>query len=128
MNDQIPSQQIIVETGAHRILAIQLFLVGIMSGVFYAYEGVLAAQAAFYGGGIVMLNVWMMHRRLQVAAHIAKTSPNKEVYVFYLAAMQRFLLTIGFFVLGMGGLDLPPLPMVIAFAVAQGGYFFGPST
>ncbi len=63
----------------------------------------------------------MTNRRMQAAANVA---PGKEVVVFYAAAVQRFIFTLGFFLLGMGWLELPPVPMVIAFALAHLGYLF----
>jgi ATP synthase protein I len=65
-----------------------------------------------------------MDRRIKIAAEIAKLQPNKEVSVFYVAAVQRFILTLGFFILGMGVLALPPVPMIVTFGIAQIGYFF----
>jgi len=123
MSDKTRDENPILNTGAHKILAVQFLLGSALAWAFYIYEGLLAAQAALYGGGIVMFNVWMMHRRIQMA--VQKTSPNKEVLVFYLAAVQRFIFTLGFLILGMGGLGLPPIPMIAGLATAQSGYFFG---
>ena len=84
----------------------------------------MAGQAALYGGAIVLFNVWMTNRRMRSAAEIAKIAPGKEVRVFYLAAVQRFVFTLAFFILGMGWLQLPPVPMLVAFAAAHLGYLF----
>jgi ATP synthase protein I len=113
-----------VDTGAQRILAIQALLISVVAWGFYFYQNQLAAQAALYGGCIVLFNVWMMDRRVRIAAKIAAISPGKEVQVLYFAAIQRFIFTLALFIVGMKGLDLPPVPMLITFAVAQLGYFF----
>jgi len=113
-----------LETGAVNILVIQSLLIAGMVGIFYLYQGQLAAQAAFYGGCMVMFNVWLTHRRLQTAAEIAVIAPGKEVYMLYFVAIQRFVFTIIFFVIGMGLLKLLPIPLLIAFAVAHLGYLF----
>ncbi len=118
------SAQIPLDTGVHKILAVQAILVTMVTWTFYGYQGLLAAQAALYGGLMVMFNVWLMDRRLKKAAEIAIRHPNKEVYLFYIAAIQRFLLTLGLFILGMGVLALLPIPMVVTFGIAQIGYFF----
>jgi ATP synthase protein I len=110
--------------GASKMLAAQALITAIMGLAFYAYQGQLAAQAALYGGGIVMFNVWMTSRRMRTATEIAKMAPGKEVLIFYLAAILRFVFTLGFFILGMGWLQLPPIPMLAAFAVAHLGYIF----
>jgi ATP synthase protein I len=110
--------------GASKMLGALALLTAGVAWAFYAYQGQLAAQAALYGGGIVMFNVWMTSRRMQTAAEIAKIAPGKEVQIFYLAAILRFVFTLGFFILGMGLLNLPPIPMLVAFGVAHIGYLF----
>jgi len=110
-----------LDTGASKMLAMQSLLTAGIAWAFYVYNGLLAAQGALYGGCIVMFNVWMTNRRMQTAAKIA---PGNEIKIFYIAAIQRFIYTLGFFILGMGLLELPPLPMVIAFGCAHLGYFF----
>jgi ATP synthase protein I len=113
-----------LETGAAKILIVQSLLITGMVGIFYLYQGQLAAQSASYGGCMVMFNVWLTHRRLQTAAEIAAIAPGKEVHVFYFAAIQRFVFTIIFFAVGMGLLKLLPVPLLIAFAIAHLGYLF----
>ncbi len=113
-----------LETSTSRILAIQSVLTAVVAFSFDFYQGLLAAQAALYGGCIVIFNVWIMNRRMRTAAKIAKIAPGQEVKVFYIAAVQKFVFTLGFFIFGMGMLDLPPIPLLVAFAVVQLGYFF----
>ncbi|OQW93206.1 MAG: hypothetical protein BWK79_12410 [Beggiatoa sp. IS2] len=112
-----------MDTGASRILAMQSVLITLVVWGFYAHQGQLAAQAACYGGGIVLFNVWMMNRRVQKAIEVAENFPGKEVHLLYAVAVQRFFLTIGFFIVGMGWLEWPPVPMLVAFSSAQLGYF-----
>ena len=117
-------ESIAVHTGATQMLIIQSLWVAGMAMSFYVHQGALAAQAALYGGGIVMFNVWMMNRRIQAAIELAKVAPGQEVKILYIAAAQRFIVTLVLLGLGMGGFQLPPLPLLIAFAVAQLGYLF----
>lgn len=124
MKDEPLLESITVHTGATQMLIIQSLLVAGMAVLFYVHQGALAAQAALYGGGIVMFNVWMMNRRIQAAIKLAQVAPGQEVRVLYLTAVQRFIFTFICLVLGMGGLQLPPIPIVVALAVAQLGYLF----
>ena len=119
-----PIKQMPLDTGASKMLTMQSLLTTDIAWIFYANISVLAAQAALYGGCMVMFNVWLMNRRLQMAAKIAKVAPNEEIRVFYAAAVQRFIFTLGFFLLGMGWFELPPLPMIIAFSINHLGYLF----
>lgn len=128
MTNENSAPPVALDTGAPKILAVQALLVTGVAWTFYAYQGIIAAQSALYGGSIPMLNVLMMHRSIKKAARIAEIAPTKEVSVFYVAALQRFMLTLGLFILGMGVLQWPPIPMVIAFGIAQIGYFFKDNT
>ena len=124
MNNKSISEATTPNTGVSKILAVQLLLTVSLGYAFYFYQGLLAAQAASYGGCMLMFNVWMTQRRLQTAAELAKIAPGKEVRIFYLAALQRFVYTIGFFILGMGWLGLPRIPILVAFTIAHFGYLF----
>ena len=125
MSDKTTSKQTTLETNASKILAVQLLLTIIIASAFFLYQGQLVAQAASYGGFIVMFNVWMTSRRMRAATKIAQIAPGQEIKIFYLAAVQRFVFTLGFFILGMGWLNLPPIPMLVAFAIVHLGYIFG---
>jgi len=114
-----------LNTGASKILAVQAMLTTGIAWFFYFYQDQLAAQSALYGGCIVMFNIWLTDRRIRLAAEIEK--PGTEVKIFYLAAIHRFIFTLSFFVIGMGLLNLPPIPMLVAFAVAHLGYLAGHS-
>ena len=122
MDHETSSEQSTLGTGTSKMLAMQALLTTSVACFFFLYQGHLSAQAALYGGAIVMFNVWMTSRRMRTAAEIAKIAPGKEVSVFYLAAMQRFVFTLAFFILGMGWLELSPMPMLVAFALAHFGY------
>ena len=124
MDNKLISPHLTIETGASRILAVQAFLVTGTAWFFYFYQHQLAAQAAMYGGCIVMFNLWLTNRRLRYAAQVARDYPGKEVNILYFAALQRFVFTLGFFILGMGVLAFPPVPLLIAFAIAHLGYLF----
>jgi len=124
MTENTVSKKIEIDTGAQRVLSVQAMLVSLVAWGFYAYQGIDEAQAALYGGCITMFNVWLTNRRVHAAAQIAEIAPGKEINVLYVAAIQRFVFTIAFFILGMWLLELPPIPMLVTFAVAQVGYFF----
>ncbi len=122
MNNEPTSNPNPLKTSATKMLSMQALLSVGLAWIFYYFNGQVAAQSALYGGCIVMFNVWITHRRLQTASNVAIVAPGKEVMVFYIAAIQRFIFTLGFFILGMGWLELPPIPMVATFAIAHLGY------
>jgi F0F1-type ATP synthase assembly protein I len=117
--------QLAKDTGAAKILMIQSLLVCGTAWIFYSYQELLAAQAALYGGSIVMLNVWLMKRWLKIAIAVGQQTPGKEINILYLAAIQRFILTLVLLAIGMGSFQFPPIPLLLTFALAHLGYFFG---
>jgi len=105
------------------LLALQLALIAVAVGGYLFAQGGGAAQAAVYGGGIAMLNTWLLGRRVLQASEIAKTHPGQETMVLYVGVVQRFVVVVTLFGLGMGWLGLQPVPLLIGFAVAQLAYF-----
>lgn len=105
-------------------MAIQALLSSVVGWFFYFYQTPLAGQAALYGGCMAIFNVWITHRRVRTAMEVAKISPGKETTILYIAAVQRFVFTLAFFSVGMGWFALPPIPLLIAFSIAQVAYFF----
>ncbi len=106
------------------LLVIQFILVAAVVGFFLFTSDLLAAQAAAYGGGMALLVAWMLGRRALRAAEVAKRHPGQETMVIYMGAVQRFVVVLVLFGLGMGWLKLQPVPLLAAFAVAQFGHLF----
>jgi len=105
------------------LVALQLALVIVTALAFLLTVGGMAAQAAVYGGGVALLSTLLLGRRVLRAAELAKSAPGRETAVLYIGAVQRFVLILALFALGMGWLRLEPLPLLVGYAVAQIGYF-----
>ena len=107
------------------ILILQAFLI-IAAAVFsYGRGGLWAAQSALYGGAIALANSLLLARRVTRAGATAQTDTKKGAFIFYIGAVQRFIVTLVAFGVGLGLLKLSPLPLLIAFALAQLAYVFG---
>lgn len=105
------------------LLALQLALVALAVGGYLFTQGGGPAQATAYGGGVAMLSAWLLGRRVLHASEVAKTHPGQETMVLYVGVVQRFVVVLTLFGLGMGWLGLQPVPLLIGFAVAQLAYF-----
>ena len=110
-------------TDARMLLGMQALLIGAVVFLYFIWGGSPEAHAALFGGVCALLNAWLLGRRLRLAAAVAKTSPGQEVTVIYVGALQRFALLLALFVVGMGWLKLNPVPLLVAFGVAQGAFF-----
>jgi ATP synthase protein I len=115
------------DTGVYKIVLAQVVLTLASAVFFYFQQGQAAAEAALYGGGMALFNVWLAQRRVRTAARVAMQAPGEEIKVLYAGAVLRFVFTLGFFIAGMSVLKLPPLPLVAGFALAHLGYLFRPN-
>lgn len=104
---------------ARMLLAMQALLIGLVVFLYLILGGSPEAHAALFGGMCALLNAWLLSRRLRLAADVAKRSPGREVTVIYVGAIQRFALLLALFIVGMGWLKLNPVPLLVAFGVAQ---------
>jgi ATP synthase protein I len=111
------------EEDIRALLGLQLLAVVVSASVFLFIGGPHQALSSAYGGGIALLSGWMLGRRVARATEVAKHSPGRETSVLYIGAIQRFVVILVLFALGMGKLGLAPLPVVVGFAAAQLGFF-----
>ena len=106
----------------NRLLAVQLVLVSSTALAFWVVWGPEAGRAAAYGGAVALLSAWLLGRRVRRASDLARTSPGQEMAVLYIGAVQRFVAILVLFAVGMGQLGLLPVPLLVAFGVAQLAY------
>lgn len=104
---------------ARTLLGTQALLIGVVVFLYLLLGDSPDARAALFGGACALLNAWLLGRRLRLAADVAKTSPGQEVTVIYVGALQRFALLLALFIVGMGWLKLNPVPLLVAFGIAQ---------
>jgi ATP synthase protein I len=105
-----------MRSGLRNIIIIQLILTAAVALGALAWRGQESALAAAYGGGIVLLNSFLLARRVRRAGELEGSSVAASMYA---GAAQRFIIAAAAFGLGMGVLRLEPVPMIAAFAVAQ---------
>ncbi|EAR22950.1 ATP synthase subunit I [Nitrococcus mobilis] len=98
-------------------------VVGIAGG--FLLNGLEAALSALYGGGLALANSALLGRSLRAAGATAQREPKQGVWMLYFGAVQRFLLVLTLFAVGMGVLGLPPLPLIVGFAGAQVAFLIG---
>ena len=104
----------------------QLMATAVAAAVFgIAGGGGWSALSAFFGG-LTSLSILMLLRRgVRRASDLALTDQKKSMVILYLGAVQRFILVIALFALGLGLIKLVPLAMFAGFAAAQVGNVIG---
>ena len=108
---------------ARRLLAIQSLLTIGVGVIFFLIGGFFEARSALYGGACALVIAWLLSRTTRLALKAARVAPGTETTVLYLGALQRFITVLALFALGIGWLKLDPIPLIIAFAVAQGAFY-----
>jgi ATP synthase protein I len=104
------------------LLLAQGVLVALLVGILFATGRSDAAMAAAFGGGIALLSAWLLGVSVRLAAQLARTDPGRETTALYIGAVMRFAGVLVLFAVGMGVLQLSPLPLLGGFAVAQVGH------
>ena len=103
-------------------LAVQAALVLVCMLIAWVYWGHNAALAAGFGGAIALSNAVLLARSVRRAGELAKTDAKLSTYALYFGAIQRFLLVIVGMGIGLAVLHLSPIPLLLAFGIAQLAY------
>jgi len=113
-----------------QVMRLQLALLVLVVAVAYALGGGAAAGAALYGVLIAVANtgllMWRLRRGAGEALGEAAAAPRRLPLGALRSSLERFLLTILLFGLGLGVLALHPLALTLAFVVGQLGWFLAP--
>ena len=107
-------------------MAAQLAATVIVAVAFgFAGGGAWSALSAAGGGLTSLCVVWLLRRGVRRASEIALTDQKKSMMILYLGAIQRFVVVLALFALGLAVARLEPLAMFAGFAAAQVGNFIG---
>ena len=107
--------------GAHhprQVLNLQLAVLVLAGLVGALVWGVAVAGAALYGVLIALANTGLLMWRMRRGAH-GELSARQHLRGFYRSSVERYLLIIILFGVGMGLLKLHPLVMMTGFALGQ---------
>lgn len=106
-----------------RVLSGQL-LVALVAGVAIVViqgweSGWGIALSVVYGSGVALANTLLLMWRLGRSARRAPTDANRQLQMFYLSSVERFLVVATLLVAGMTALGLSPLAVVAGFVLGQ---------
>jgi ATP synthase protein I len=103
----------------HKVLVIQAILILTVGGVFGSVSDAWGAIAAIFGGVIALLNTLLLIWRAHRTDKTDTLSAGENLGVFYLSALERFAMVAMMFLLGLGVIELLPLPMLTGFIVGM---------
>jgi len=107
------------------ILGFQIALILCIGATYLAMFGWFKALAIVYGGSMAVFSAWMLMKRIRLATKTAREMPGREMGILYIGAIQRFVLVLVLFAIGMAILKLDPVSLLIGFAVPQGVFLLG---
>ncbi len=107
------------------IIRIQVVVLVLTVVIVLCLQGLSAASACLYGGGIAIANSLLQRWHLIGAANHAKSNASMNLRKAYRCVAERWLLTIFMFAVGFGVLDLAPLYLMASFIVIQLALLFG---
>ena len=107
-----------------KLAALQLTLVMVTSVLFYVWSGTGAALSTLFGGAIALINVALLLWRRERAAQGRALSAGESIRLLYRTVLERFLVVIALFALGMGVLKLHAPALLTGFIVGQVALLF----
>ncbi len=102
-----------------RPIALQMVLVAVVSVFFYLRSGTYAAVSVWFGGLTATLNILLLLWRSHRAASGPALSAGQSLWALYRTALERFVMVMMLFALGMGLLKLDPFALLSGFVVGQ---------
>jgi len=112
----------ILSQGIRRVLVSQMVLTLLTAGAALALQGSAAALAAFYGGGVALIGTWLLGRRVSRTPETAQQNDAVNQLALYAGVLPRFIVTLVLLAAGLGLFKLAPIPLIVAFGLAQLGF------
>lgn len=101
------------------ILSIQAMVVILAAGVGYLYGGTPATQAALFGAGTALSNTLLLVWRLHRGKRPVHADAHRHLRAMYFSTLERFFVVGCLLAIGIGALQLMPLPLLAAFITGQ---------
>lgn len=117
------SKMVSLSLEARRLMLVQLTLTALTCVLVAVFDSGRGALSSAFGGAIAMGNAWLMGRAVARAMVAARERPGTETMVLLIGALQRFGLVAVMFAVGIGVVRLPPVQLILGFAVVHGAFF-----
>jgi len=106
-------------SGIRKRLGFLLVLIAVTSIVFFALGEAMQAGSVWYGGAIATASLLLLEWRRLAADKGPALSAAASLRLLYRTALERFVLVVTLFALGLGVLRLDPLALLSGFIVGQ---------
>lgn len=109
----------LLASGTGRQLGLQLLFVTVATVIFFVIYGGFSAVSAGFGGTIALANSLLLGWRRSAADSGRALSGEASMRVLYRTAIERFVLVLVLFALGLGVLELDPVALLAGFIAGQ---------
>jgi hypothetical protein len=114
-----------MQKNTRNTLILQLFIALIVAAYWSTQADFMTAVAGLFGGLMVVVNTLWQMRSMHQAEKVADDDVQANMGLLYRYAMQRFVITLALFALGMKFLDMDPLALLSGFIAGQLSLLFG---
>lgn len=108
-----------------KIILLQVLIGGMVGAGFFVAAGLWQAVSEGFGVLTGITGTAMLAGRILRAGNVAQYNPKKSMQMFYLGAVQRFVMTAVLLGCGLLAFKFDPLPLIIGFCIPQLAYFMG---
>jgi ATP synthase protein I len=102
-----------------RQLRYQLVSLLIMTLLFALLSGTGGFLAALYGGVMVIINTLLLLWHSARAERLEQQDAGQNFRIIVRCVLERFVITVALFALGLWRIGLEPLPLISSFAAGQ---------
>ena len=114
-----------IVAAARRVIALQAGVSVLIAAAFFMARGAEEAYGALFGGLIGVAVAFLLGRGVARATETARLDHKKSMLILYFGALQRFVLVLVLFAVGLKALGLAFIPMIAGFVGAQFAYATG---
>jgi F0F1-type ATP synthase assembly protein I len=107
------------DNGLYRCYLVQILLILVAAVTILLWQGASVMLAVLYGGGITLLNTWLLARRVARAVTSEHLVAHSQVGVIERLCVAVVMIILGFVVLG-----LSPVGLIVGLAVPYCGFLF----
>lgn len=109
-------------TGLERVALAQAGLALMAALIFGGLAGIGAGLAALYGALVALAVSAVLVRRERQSMQHPEWDQHRLLKLFIRAGVERLVLLVGLLVVGLGVLNLAPLPLLLGLLLAQLGW------
>ncbi len=113
-----------VAENTRRLIITQAIVGLVVATGFIFAQSLWVGVSALFGAAVSVVITLMLGSGVKRAGAQAAENPKKSMGILYFGAVQRFVVVLVLFVLGLGLMGLDPLALAVGFGRSQLGYLF----